>query len=695
MSGEQSSVNAETIERTKQQIRSLVNEISQLSKSELTAEEYYAAFLQRIVSALAAVGGAIWLASQGRRMELAYQINISDTLMDSASDDATRHLRLLDYVTHTNEGALVPPLSGATDEEGGGNPTRYLLVLCPLRGDGSVEGVVEIFQRPDSPPATQRGYLRFLEQMAELASEWLKTQKLRQFSDRHSLWAQADQFSRMIHESLDLRETAYAIANEGRRLIGCDRVSVGVMRGRKCVIEALSGQDALEHRSNVVAALSRLATKVVATGEPLRYEGSTEDFPPQIESAIEEYVDESYARSLAVLPLRRPKLEDSGGAETTAGPVDREHDHIGEVIGALIIEQIEVNIPRNILDPRVDLVYEHSTRALANSADHSNLFLMPVWRTLGKAAWVVRARTLPKTLAVAGLLLAVIAILVFVKKDFYLKANGELQPVVKRDVFVKVSGTVEKLEVGDWDKVTKGQPLVQLRNTDLRVQYEDVAGQLNSTQEQLNSVTDTLARQASLLSEDEKVRLFGQVAELKAQKESLTRQKELLQGKLADLTITSPIDGRVMLSWDVARSLENRTVELGQILMSVADPSGEWEVNLFMPERRVGHIDRARVPDAESGESQGLPVSYILATDPNTTRLGTLQDVERITQNREDEGNTVRIRVAMKDEEGELEELINPRPGASVTGKVKCGRRAVGYAWFHEAIEWLQANVFF
>ena len=70
MSGQQSSVNPETIEQTKQQIRTLVSEISQLSKSELTAEEYYAAFLQRIVSALAAIGGAIWLASEGRRMEL-------------------------------------------------------------------------------------------------------------------------------------------------------------------------------------------------------------------------------------------------------------------------------------------------------------------------------------------------------------------------------------------------------------------------------------------------------------------------------------------------------------------------------------------------------------------------------------------------------------------------------------------------
>jgi len=529
-----------------------------------------------------------------------------------------------------------------------------------------------------------------------LASEWLKTQKLRQFSDRHSLWAQADQFSRMVHEGLDLRETAYAVANEGRRLIGCDRVSVGVMKGRKCHIEALSGQDNLEHRSNVVAALSRLATKVVATGEPLRYEGSTEDFPPQIEKAIEEYVDESYARSLIVLPLRRPKSDDPHAAEASTGHVEREHDHIGDVIGALIVEQIEIDLPRHVVEPRIDLVYEHSARALANSSDHSNLFLMPVWRALGKASWIVRARTLPKTLAVAAVLLIVIGVLTFVKKDFNLKANGELQPVVKRDVFVPISGTVTELLVEDWQTVNENDVLLKLENTDLEVEWTKVSGELKAAQEQLNAAQDTLTRRASVLTEDEKVRLFGQVVQLTEQEMSLKKQKDLLEEKRDRLNVKSPIAGRVMLSWDVARSLENRTVEVGQKLMSVAVTAAEeqeaslWELELFMPERRMGHVDTARALAGSDGQSGDLKVTYILATDPDTSHEGTVKQIEKITQVREEEGNTVRIRVDLGDTEVE-----NPRPGASVTGKVLCGRRAVGYAWFHEAIEWLQANVFF
>ena len=684
MSAQQSSVNSETLEQTKQQIRSLVSEISQLSKSEIAAEEYYAAFLQRIVQALAAVGGAIWVMSENRRLQLAYQINLSQTLLDSSSEDSGRHSRLLNYVTHNAESQLIPPLSGAADERAGGNPTECLLVIVPLKSDGQVEGLVEIFQRPDSPPATQRGYLRFLEQMAELAGEWLKTQKLRQITDRHSLWAQADHFSRLVHESLNLRETAYAVANEGRRLIGCDRVSVAIKTGRKCTIEAVSGQDTLENRSNIVSLLGDLSTRVVATGEPLWYEGSTEDLPPQIEKSIEDYVDESYSKTIVVLPLRKPKSADEQTMEATNRGVEREQDAVGEVIGALVVEQIESELPRTIMAPRMDLVYEHSARAISNSREHSNLFLMPVWRTLGRAAWIVKARTLPKALTIAGLILLVLGVLTFMQKDFYLKAKGALQPIDRRDVFVNVGGTVDAVHVEDQQLVTAGDLLVELRNPDLEVEWQELLGQLQSTHEQLMSAFDALAQPAAQMSEADRIRLEGEIADLRARKESLVAQQVLVEKKRAELKITSPISGQVMLSWDVERTLQNRPVEMGQVLMSVGNLGRDWEVELFMPERRVGHVDLA---NAEFSE---LDVSYILATDPKHTRTGEVIDIQRITQVHGDDGNTVRIRVGI-----DMSGIADPRPGASVTGKVLCGRRSIGYTWFHEAMEWAQANIFF
>jgi hypothetical protein len=170
-----------------------------------------------------------------------------------------------------------------------------------------LNGLLEIFQRADTQPATQRGYLQFVKQMCELAAEWYRSQQLKVFSDRHDLWSQADHFARVVHESLDVRDVAYLIANEGRRLIGCDRVSVAIRRGGKYVIEAVSGQDTFDKRSNTTVALGKLATAVARTGEDVWYSGDTSDMAPQVEAALDTYVDESNTKAMAILPLFEPR----------------------------------------------------------------------------------------------------------------------------------------------------------------------------------------------------------------------------------------------------------------------------------------------------------------------------------------------------------------------------------------------------
>ena len=145
MASGQTQVSAETIEKTKQQIRGLVSEIAQLSKSDLGPEEFYSAFLQRVVQALAAVGGAVWVLGEGRKPQLSYQINLSEALLDKESEDGDKHAKLLDYVVAANSGQLIPPLSGAADERMGGNPTKQLLVIHPLGHDNQVEGLLEDF----------------------------------------------------------------------------------------------------------------------------------------------------------------------------------------------------------------------------------------------------------------------------------------------------------------------------------------------------------------------------------------------------------------------------------------------------------------------------------------------------------------------------------------------------------------------
>ncbi len=687
MSTEQSSVSPKTIEDTKRQIRALVNEIAQLSKSDLPPEQYYAEFLPRIVQALAAVGGAIWIVGEGGRLELAYQINISRSLLDPAAEDAVRHVQLLGQIIQTGEPRLVAPQSG-TGDGGAGNPTNYLLVLSPMKSENHVEGILEVFQRPDVQPASQRGYLQFVVQMCELAGDWLRGQKLRQYSDRQSLWVKADRFSRLIHESLSPRDTAYHIANEGRQLIGCDRLSVAILKGRKCKVEAVSGQDLLDPRSDIVSTLGHLATVVVAADEPLWYSGSTEDLPKQIERALDDYLEVAHSKSVAVLPLR--KLRVSPMRDNTdrdqQDPLD-DSGPKGEVIGALIIEQIESNIPRETIAPRVDLVYQHSSRALSNALEHDRLFLMPVWRAIGNATWVLRARTLPKTLFVAAVVLIALGVLLFVPKDFTIEGKGELVPVNRQDVFCDVPGVVEKVLVKHGQAVEKGEPLLELRNTDLEVQLQDISGKLNTTIQTL--LATRLARQKAREQGDlvETNRLAGQILQLEQQRESYTNQFNLLQARKERLVVRSPMKGEIT-TWQTKELLLNRPVTEGQVLLTVADPDSPWKCEVYMKENRMGHIMRAWKEAQE--QNKPLEVTYILATAPDTYRHGVVREIHQVAHMRDQE-HVVRIDVDLKEP---VEDKFR-RSGAEVRADIHAGRRPIGYVLFHEAWEWFLREVWF
>ncbi len=674
----------ESVEETKQQIRGLINEITELSRSEIPAQDYYPAVLKRIIEALAAVGGAVWLLDELGQLRLSYHINLSSDLVEPTNEDAVKHGRLLTRLFVRGKSELVPPNSMLGDSQQEGNPSPYLLVVAPLASGKQTSGLIEVFQRPDSAPNIQRGYQRFLDQMAVLISEWLKGHQLTKVADRQQMWQQADHFARLAHDNLDHRDTAFTIANEGRQLIGCDRVSVAIKRGRKCKVEAISGQDTIENRSNIVSALNKLASRVVAAGESLWYDGSTVDLPPQIEEAVEDYVDLSHGRSIVVLPIRRPEKLIAGDVHSKQ-QVQREDRSKNEIIGALIVEQIESQVPSETLKARCDLVYEHAARALNNSLIHSDLFLMPVWKFLSRVTWLFRGTAFPKTMTVLTLAAVGVLAMFLIPIDFELKANGVLKPVVQMQVFSPENGEVEDVQVDHGDKVVAGQELVILKNRDLDVEYKRLLGEREQTIEQL-SATIRLAS-STTLPQAERVQAQGQLAELKIRKETLDAQLELIEERRSQLIRRSPASG-VVMDWKLKERLRARPVVVGQVLVNVADITKDWELELLMPEKRMKHLDDAVV--ANGGEA--LKVSYVLASDPSVYHTGKLSTdaIHARAQLDSADGTVVKMLVKPDSLEG-----FNRRPNTTVIAKVNCGKRSAAYVWFHEVVEWFQANVLF
>ncbi len=672
-SQQSSAYEPELVDQTRQQIRGLVHEIESLAHSEASPEEFYQGFLHRVVAALAAIGGAVWTLDEEGRLTLSSQINLGETRLHESQDDQQRHGRLLRKIINSRQATVVQPRF-ASAEEDVANPTDFLLVLGILKSDQEVRGVVEIFQRSGGRPAVERGYLRFLLQMCEVAEDYLKTRQLRLYSDRQAIWTQLEQFTHLAHGSLDPRATAYTLANEGRRLIDCDRISVAIRKGRNCKIEAVSGQETFDKRSNTITLLGELATVVVRAGEPLWYTGDTRDLAPQVEESVEAYVDESHSKTVVVLPLARPSEHEETDQQPKPKP---------EYVGALIIEQINTDgIPAS-MRRRIDVVAEHGSTALANSLEHNSLFLMPVWRTIGKSKWIISARTLPKTIAIALLVLVALASLFVVPAEFQLHGKGTLEPKKKAAVFAGIDGNIVKVNVKSGDKVEKDTPLVELQSTELGVQFEELSAKISGNNDHILQLR--AGRANNQLSPGEIERNESDLAMALAEQDGYRKEMQLLEKKRENLIVRSPIAGKV-ITFKIDELLGNRPVQRGDQLLEVIDPTGDWELEVRMPEDRMGHIKKA-----QHSIKPDLDVDYIMMSSPGGTLKGTVTEIQEKAEVQGEEGNTVLVRVKIdRNDVG-----ADPEKGAGVSAKIDCGKRSLGYVWFHDVIEFVQSKILF
>lgn len=691
-----STADEQAIEEARQQIRALIDEIEILSRNNLAEADFFRGLLDRVIEAMGAVAGLVWLIGEQGRVEPVCHAGMQGTGLTDEKESQEAHGRLVQTLIGNPTGLLVPPRAGLAGPDGkpaADNPTELLVVSSPIDRAGNRAGLIEVFHHPNAPDV-ERGYLKFLEQVSAVAGGYLERRQLVTLDSQQAALTQVDRFSRAVHESLDPIATAFVLANEARRIIGCDRVSVLVKRRRKLRLEAVSGQESIERRATAVQAIEALVRVVAKAGDPLWHPDPARELPPQIEEELEQYIDESHATALAIIPLEKPRptpVVKPGGVDAVAvAKAEAAPKQAPEPIGAIVAEWFSSSTFDGGKRARVELVAEHGRVALSNSLVHTGLPFYGVLNLLGKSKVLTTARNLPRTVLAVLATLAGILALIFIPADLRLEGKGSLEPVNRRDVFAEIQGVVERLEPGleHGAEVKEGQLLATLRNTDLEVALTDVLGRKASSEEQLVSTRRGLLED-SKISADEKTRMAGRAAQLQREIESLEEQRKLYEMKKKDLLVRSPIDG-VIVTWQVRDRLILRPVEQGQVLMSVADKTGPWELEVHMPDDRLGHINRAAAAAKQAGRE--LEVDYILATDPGTRHRGTVKEIHEQAEVRGEQGNTVLVRVTIDPSRHEKEEL---GAGASVTARINCGKRPLGYVWFHDVLSFIQSQVLF
>ena len=118
----------------------------------------------------------------------------------------------------------------------------------------------------------------------------------------------------------------------------------------------------------------------------------------------------------------------------------------------------------------------------------------------------------------------------------------------------------------------------------------------------------------------------------------------------------------------------------GQSLLQLANTAGEWEIEAYFEQGRLSHLINAR----EHSDTP-LSTSIRILSDPSQEITGVVQEVGDTVQYIDGIGDVVPVTIRVTIAECPLRQV-----DGAVSVKVSCGRRPLGYVWFHELFDYIR-----
>jgi hypothetical protein len=604
------------------------------------------------------------------------------------------------------------------------NLSDFYALFAPIVGaDKQSLGLLEVFQESGHDPRLYPTFAQYATQMAGYASQYHAYGGNRQATSAGSekVFAQVEAFARLIHGTLNPTEVAYHVANEGRRLIECDRLCVAVRHGSKATVEAVSGADVVEKASTHVRRMRKLFDAVLKFNDRLTFAGKRDDaLPPEVLEALDEYLAESQPKLLVVQPIRD----------------EREKKDTTPARSALLMESF--NPPDNAepMVQRMELVGKHAAPALYNAAELKRIPFKVLWKPVmwvqngvgGKARFI--------TLLVCSLVVLLALLMVFVPYPLKMDAKGQFKPQVEKTVYAPHEGEVIEVMVKPGQtEVKPGDPIVKLLNGDLERKFWQVDGELaraNGDVQKLRGILSALPEskeneQKRLDFQQQLAQSVGKVAETAEIRKSLINRYNLIEtekgffhARAPELDLLKVSDPRNR-SWTVLNSdnrteLNRRTVRTNEPLVRLGAVDGPWRVELRIPQRNIGQVQRAlttpglhevdQSPDptnpGKTVARKYLPVDVLFAgseTDSFKGRLYADDLGAEAVPNQNDHNESEPVVIAYVSVDPDQFAAADRKAlfvaGLEVRTKIRCGQHSMGYSLFHGVWEWFYEHVVF
>jgi HlyD family secretion protein len=415
--------------------------------------------------------------------------------------------------------------------------------------------------------------------------------------------------------------------------LGCDRVSLGFLKGGRMRVRAVSHSADFGKQTNLVRAIG------AAMDEALD-QGATVTYPLRAGVARITRAHAALARQHAAGAICTVLLAEGRrfvGGLTLERPVDRPFDpatvEFCEALAAVAGPVLEVQ--------------RRDDRWLVTKAAEAG------WRQLGH---LIGPRHMVLKLSVIGLA-ALVAVLAFARGDYRVSARSVMEARSRLASVAPFNAYVKEAPTRAGDVVRQGQVLAVLDDRELRLErmkWQSQADQLVKQRDLAMAKRDAAASQIA-----------------SAQIDQARAQIALLDDQLSRTRLLAPLDGSVVTG-DLSQSL-GAPVERGQVLFEVA-PLADYRLVLQVDERDIG--------DVVVGQRGEL----LLTAWPADSVPFTVETITPVSTAREGR-NYFRV-------EAKLDHIPDRlRPGMEGVGKIVAGRHLLVWIWTRQAIDWLRLKL--
>ncbi len=444
-------------------------------------------------------------------------------------------------------------------------------------------------------------------------------------------------------KSANLKQLSFHLVNDFAKITKASRVTYLDNTGK---IRAISGAAAISHKTSIVRNLTRLGKMVLASRNPIEWHGEEISFDGRR------------------LPRNARQLIEATG--TNIGyvlPCESE----GKFYGAVIFEFFG-DTAHSVEERRlIGEVIEFSAPVVARTSQYNSIpgirFQNLLFnRVLGSP---VRTMFWLLTLAAAGWLAWYLLFLV--QSPFEIYGDGILEPVRKQHVFARTDGEIKGLLIDENAEVVEGQKLLQIDSRQLEKEIIKVEGEIAEVQQQLRNyaLTDVDGDVDDIMEEE--ARRASEVERLKIRLNGFKERLGFFEERQDKLEIVAPLDG-IVITPDLRRRLVDRPINRGDLLMTIAQTKGEWQIELQIADNRIEFIENA----IKEQHPEPLQVEFRLMSDSSETWIGELQGLDYRSDINEADGQShVTATVSLSEED--LDRSL--RIGTRVFGKIECGKR--------------------